>query len=69
MKNAVIKLPLNRWPYGLEVHPSADGILLRPRRKARQNWLKRFRSPRVSRDDLSSVRQFSNDFDAREWEW
>jgi hypothetical protein len=67
MKTA-IELALKRWPYGLEVHPSANGLLLRPRRKARANWSKGFRRSR-GHDDLASVRQFSNEFDAKEWEW
>jgi hypothetical protein len=68
MKTAM-ELALKRWPYGLEVHPSPSGLLLRPRRKARANWSKGFRHPRRHRDDLAPVRQLTNEFDAKEWEW
>ncbi len=66
---AAMELALKRWPYGLEVHPSAHGLLLRPRRKARASWSKGFRRSRRYHDDLASVRQLSNEFDAKEWEW
>jgi hypothetical protein len=68
MKTMTVDLPLNRWPYGLELQPSANGLLLRPRRKARAHWSKAFRR-RSTNDDLSSVRRLTNDFDAGEWEW
>jgi len=67
MKTMAIEL--NRWPYGLELQPAAGGLLLRPRRKARANWSKSFRRPRATSDDLSTVRQLKNDFDAKEWQW
>lgn len=63
------ELALKRWPYGLEVHFSASGLLLRPRRKARATWDKGFRRPRRNQDDLASVRQLSNEFDAKERNW
>jgi hypothetical protein len=69
MKTMAIKLALNRWPYGLEVQPSADGLLLRPCRKARANWGKAFRQPRLAPDDLNTTRRITNDFDVKEWEW
>ncbi len=68
MKTA-IELALNRWPYGLELQPSANGLLLRPRRKARANWTKTFRRPRTAQDDLAATRQLANAFDAGEWKW
>jgi hypothetical protein len=69
MKTMTIELPLNRWPYGLELQPSANGLLLRARHKARAHWAKHFRRPHSTPDDLSSVRKLTNDFDAKEWEW
>lgn len=67
MKTTVLALP--RWPYGLEVLPSAAGVLLRPRRKARAHWTKAFRRLPPLPDDLASTRQMTNDFDAKDWEW
>ncbi len=69
MKTTVIELPLRRWPYGLELQPSANGLVLRPRRKARANWGKSFPRPRPVSDELAATRQLNNDFDAREWQW
>ena len=69
MKTMVIELPLQRWPYGLELQPSANGLVLRPRRKARANWAKSFRRPRPVSDELAATRQLTNDFDAKEWQW
>ena len=69
MKTMTIELALNRWPYGLEVQSSANGLLLRPRRKARAHWSKTFRRPRLAHDDLASIRQLTNGFDAKEWQW
>ncbi len=74
MKNLFVKttaneLGLHRWPYGLELQPSAKGLLLRPRRKARANWAKTFRRPRPAKDDLAATRQLANEFDAKEWRW
>jgi hypothetical protein len=69
MKTMAIELALNRWPYGLEVQPSANGLLLRPRRKARANWSKAFRRPPTAPDDLAATRKITNDFDAKEWQW
>jgi hypothetical protein len=69
MKTRVFELALNRWPYGLELQPSANGLLLRPRRKARTNWSKSFRPVRPVSDGLSTTRQLANEFDAKEWQW
>jgi hypothetical protein len=69
MKTTAIELALNRWPYGLELQPSANGLLLRPRRKARAHWSKSFRRPRPAQDDLAPTRQLVNEFDAKEWQW
>ena len=69
MKTTAIELALHRWPYGLEIQPAANGLLLRPRRKARTNWRKNFRHPRLPSDDLASIRGVRNEFDAKEWEW
>ncbi len=69
MKTTALELALNRWPYGLELQPSANGLLLRPRRKARLKWSKMFRHPRSSTDDLAATRQMPNEFDAKEWQW
>ena len=69
MKTMAIELALNRWPYGLELQPSANGLLLRPRRKARATWAKSFRRPRPAADDLAATRQLKNNFDAKDWQW
>ena len=68
---SVTELALNRWPYGLELQPSAQGLLLRPRRKARASWSKSFRNKRsvTDTDELAATRQLRNDFDAKEWQW
>lgn len=65
----VMAIELNRWPYGLELQSSANGLLLRPRRKARANWSKSFRRPRAAADDLMATRQLKNEFDAEGWQW
>ena len=44
-------IDLNRWPYGMELQPAANGLLLRPRRKARANWSNAFRRPRAAAAD------------------
>lgn len=69
MKTTALELALHRWPYGLELQPSASGLLLRPRRKARANWIKAFRRPRPTQDELASTRRLSNEFAAKEWQW
>jgi hypothetical protein len=69
MKTALIGIALNRWPYGLELQPSANGLLLRPRRKARVNWRKAFQLPQGTKDDLADTRQPANAFDKSEWQW
>ena len=69
MKTTALELALHRWPYGLELQPSANGLLLRPRRKARAHWTKAFHRPRLTQDELATTRQLSNEFDAKEWQW
>jgi len=69
MKTTVFELALPRWPYGRELRPSRDGLLLRPRRRARANWAKAFRRPPSSDDDLAATRRLTNEFDRKEWEW
>jgi hypothetical protein len=69
MKTTAQKLTLHHWPYGLQLEASANGLLLRPSRKARANWAKAFRSPSRSTDDLAATRALSNEFDRKEWEW
>jgi hypothetical protein len=69
MKTTVNEMALTRWPYGLELQPSANGLILRPRRKARANWGKTFRRQRPAKDELIATRQLKNDFDAKEWQW
>jgi hypothetical protein len=68
MKTAFSEIALNRWPYGLELQPSANGLLLRPRQKARAHRAKSFRHPRPASDDLAATRQLTNEFDAKEWQ-
>ena len=69
MKTSVIELPLRRWPYGLELQSTSNGLVLRPRRTARANWGKSFRRPRPVPDELATTRQLTNNFDAKEWQW
>jgi hypothetical protein len=69
MKTASAEIALQRWPYGLELQPSANGLLLRPRRKARANWAKIFRRLRLAKDELADTRQPANEFDAKAWQW
>jgi len=69
MKATALELALTRWPYGLEVEPSAGGLLLRPRQRARADWDKAFRRPRKVADELKPVRHLPNRFDAEEWAW
>jgi hypothetical protein len=69
MKTMAIELTLHRWPYSLEVHPSANGLLIRPRHKARANWSKAFRHPPIIADELTPMRCLHHDFDVKEWEW
>lgn len=69
MKPSALALVLRHWPYGLELQTSAEGLLLRPRRKARANWARAFRRPGPVRDDLGDVRDLRSDFDAKEWVW
>ncbi|MBI3852344.1 MAG: hypothetical protein HY298_18975 [Verrucomicrobia bacterium] len=69
MKATALELPLHRWPYGLEVQSTRNGLVLRPRRKARANWAKAFRRPLRSTDDLASIRELTNEFDRKDWEW
>ena len=69
MKTAMLKMDVNWWPYALEVYPSKNGLLLRPRRKARSGWAKAFRHTRPPRDDLASFRELPNTFDLKEWQW
>jgi hypothetical protein len=69
MKTATFELALKRWPYGLEVQPSKNGLLLRPRRQARLGWAKAFRRRRPAPDDFASFRGFANKFDFEEWQW
>ena len=69
MKTTSHELTLHRWPYGLELPPSANGLLLRPHRKARANWTKAFRHSRPSNDELAATRRLSSGFDVKEWQW
>jgi hypothetical protein len=69
MKASALKMLVEQWPYGLEVRPSENGLLLALRRKPRAGWPKAFRRPRQKTDELSPLRQASNKFDLKEWEW
>jgi hypothetical protein len=62
-------LTFHRWPYGLELETSPNGLLPRARRKTRANWAIAFRCPSPSADELASTRQLSNKFAHQEWEW
>jgi hypothetical protein len=69
MKRTAGELVLHRWPYGLELQTSRDGLVLRPRQKARANWAKAFRRSLRSSDDLAATRHLTNEFDRKEWKW
>jgi len=69
MKTATLEMGVNWWPYALEVRPSKNGLVLRPRRKARAGWAKAFRRSRPPPDSLASFRQLPNTFDLKEWQW
>jgi hypothetical protein len=69
VKTMDVELTLHRWPYGLEVQTSRNGLVLRPRQKARANWTKAFRRPLRSSDDLAATRDLTNEFDRKEWKW
>ena len=69
MKTATLEMAVNWWPYALEVQASKNGLLLRPRRKARSGWAKAVRRSRHSSDNLASFRQLANKFDSKEWQW
>lgn len=69
MKTATLEMGVNWWPYALEVQPSKNGLLLRPRRKARAGWTRAFRRSRPLADNLAPFRQLPNQFDVKEWEW
>lgn len=56
------------WPYGLVIEQSRGGILLRPKRKARESWGKGFKQKKSS-DELAAVRSLHNKFDTDEWRW
>jgi hypothetical protein len=69
MKRTAVELVLHRWPYGLEVQASRNGLVLRPRQKARANWTKAFRRSLRPSDDLAATRDLTNEFDRKEWKW
>jgi len=69
MKTATLEVAVNCWPYALEVQPSKNGLLLRPRRKARAGWARAFRRSPPPSDNLTSFRELSNKFDVKEWQW
>jgi hypothetical protein len=68
MKPRAQEIVLNRWPYGLEVRTSRHGLVLQPRRKARANWEKQFKTSLNRSDDLAVLRKSANEFDAKEWQ-
>ncbi len=69
MKTTALELALRQWPYGLELQLSPDGLLLRPRRKARAAWAKAFRESSRPADELAATREVTNEFDREEWKW
>jgi hypothetical protein len=69
MKTATLEMGVNWWPYALEVQPSKNGLLLRPRRKARTGWAQAFRRSRPAADNLASFRDVANKFDLKKWQW
>lgn len=68
MKTKDAELTLHRWPYGLELQTSRNGLVLRPRQKARASWAKAFRRSLPS-NDLAAIRNLTNEFDRKEWKW
>jgi hypothetical protein len=69
MKSRVFELPVKGWPYHLEICTSEDGILLRPKRRARAGWSTAFKRAAEKNDDLAEVRNLPTKFEAEEWEW
>lgn len=69
MKTSALELALHRWPCGLELQASPDGLQLRSRPKSRAHWAKAFRRPLHHADDLAATRQLTNELDRKEWEW
>jgi hypothetical protein len=69
MKTTTLEIESHQWPYGLEVQPSKNGLLLRPRRKARAGWARAFARPLLKKDEIAPMRQMANKFDATEWKW
>jgi hypothetical protein len=69
MKTRTLEIPVARWPYALAVEPVANGLLLRPGRKARAGWTKAFRQRHGRADELGPVREVPNRFDSKEWQW
>jgi len=69
MKAVASELSLDRWPYGLEIRYSNNGLVLRPRHKARAGWTKGFRRVRAGRDEFATFLNFQNKFDSKEWKW
>lgn len=68
MKSGDMVLETVCWPYGIEVEPKPVGVLLRPIRKARHGWAKKFASKKAA-DDLAQLRALPNRFDEEEWQW
>jgi hypothetical protein len=64
---AAATLKLTHWPYGLRIETVEGGLLLRPAKKARGDWGKRFRASKT--DELAEIRSIKNSFDENEWEW
>jgi hypothetical protein len=69
MKSAALEVGVNWWPYALEVQPSKNGLLLRPRRKARAGWALAFRRSSPLPDNLAPLCELPNKFDSKEWQW
>jgi hypothetical protein len=68
MSHPMFKLETLHWPYGITVEPVADGLLLRPKKKARAGWARKF-AGKTTIDGTEALRALENDFDAKEWEW
>jgi antitoxin (DNA-binding transcriptional repressor) of toxin-antitoxin stability system len=61
-------------PVGIEweamkIQPSKNGLLLRPRRKARAGCSEAFRRSRLQPDNLAPFRELPNNFDSKDWQW
>jgi antitoxin MazE len=53
----------------LELKVVKGGLLLRPRRGAREGWEEAFRAMHEAGEDRLATKEAANRFDEEEWEW